>query len=542
MKLVSKRWMDWLKYRKGILLPAACLLFLLLVFVKPFQEVIVRIPSPQYEAVRLFYIWVLRFGILFLALLAVVLWLWGKRPFWLFPAVVVCLGFLYMAVLPPFSAPDEARHFVSAYRLSSQLMGSKSVADEAFAAAASEEERKAMEKGGSVLVREGDGRKEPYSQVGRDSYELVLSELFTMDHGSGVTVRPEAPVNTTPVAYLPQALGITAARLLHVGYIPLIYLGRLFNLLAFAGLSWLAVKLMPFRKEVLMAVSLLPMSLHLAASLSYDAVLIGLSMVFAAWCFYLAFEKKKVGTADVVVLGLLLVLLEPCKVVYLPLAGICLLIAPSKFGSRRRYWISVISVVSALALAMLLMNSAVLSGWIQDANPTIGWQEGASGYTLSDVIKQPYQTFLVCYETLATQLDYYLNTMLGGYLGNLDPDLFVPYFCLLLLWGVLILSAVRRAGEPVVMKAGHKAWIGFLLFLSVVLVFLSMLLGWTPKGFTYITGIQGRYFLPLLPLFLYLLFGGNVTVKRDWSRGLLFLECFVSVYALIRICGVACIR
>ena len=30
----------------------------------------------------------------------------------------------------------------------------------------------------------------------------------------------------------------------------------------------------------------------------------------------------------------------------------------------------------------------------------------------------------------------------------------------------------------------------------------SMLLGWTPKGFTYIAGIQGRYFLPILPLIL----------------------------------------
>lgn len=542
MKLAWKKGTAWMGHRKGLLLPVVCLLFLLLVFVKPFQDVIVGIPSPQYEAVRLFYIWVLRLGILFLILLAGVLWLWGKRPFWLFPTVVVILGIFYMAVLPPFSAPDEARHFVSAYRLSSELMGRQAVVDKEFAVSASLEERKAMEKGGRVLVREGDGRKEPYAQVERASYGLVLSELFTEDHSKGVTVRPEVFVRTTPVVYLPQALGITVARLLHLGYIPLIYLGRLFNLAAFAGLSWLAERLMPFRKEVLMAVSLLPMSLHLAASLSYDAVLIGLSMVFVAWCFYLAYEKKRVGTADVVILGLLLVLLEPCKVVYLPLAGICLLIPAAKFGSRRRYWISVASVVAVLVLSVFLLNHVVLSGWMQDGENAISWQGGAAGYTLSDILKRPYRAFLVCYETFATQLDYYQATMLGGYLGNLDPDLYVPYFGLILLWVVLILSAVRQAGEPVFMKAGQKVFIGFLLILSVGLVFFSMLLGWTPKGFTYITGIQGRYFLPLLPLFLYLLCGGNVTMKKDWGRGLLYLECFVSVYALIRICGVSCIR
>ncbi len=69
----------------------------------------------------------------------------------------------------------------------------------------------------------------------------MLRELFTKEAGSGTTVRFEAPVNTTPVVYLPQALGISFARVLHLGYIPLVYMGRLFNLLAFAAWhGWLS--------------------------------------------------------------------------------------------------------------------------------------------------------------------------------------------------------------------------------------------------------------------------------------------------------------
>lgn len=92
------------------------------------------------------------------------------------------------------------------------------------------------------------------------------------------------------------------------------------------------------------------------------------------------------------------------------------------------------------------------------------------------------------------------------------------------------------------MKSGHKVWIAVLAFLSIVLVLTSMLLGWTPKGFTYIAGIQGRYFLPILPLVLLMLYGDNLTVKRDYSRGTYYLECFVSIYALVRICSMTCIR
>lgn len=537
-----KKWQSVVLPKKGLWFAAMSLLFLLLVFVKPFAQVIEAIPSPEYEPVRVFYVWMLRLGVLFLAVLAGLLWFGkGKRP-WLFPVTVICLGLLYMMILPPFSAPDEPRHFVSAYRLSSQLMGKKAVADENFYAAASEKEMECINHGGNVLVREQDAREAPYAQIGRDTYELVITELLTKDTSEKMTVRWESPVNTTPAAYLPQALGIAAARVLQLGYIPLIYMGRLFNLLAFTGLALLAVRIMPFKKEVLMAVSLLPMTLHLAASLSYDTVIIGLSMVFFAWCFHLAYEKKEIGTKEVVILGLLLVLLEPCKIVYLPLAGICLLIPASKFGGKKRYWISVAAVIAVMVSAILLINYVVLAAWIQDTDNLISWEGGAAGYTIEDVLRKPYQSAMIYYETMVTQLDYYQATMLGGYLGNLDPTLEIPYFCLVLLWVVLILSAVRRTGEHSPMKAGQKLWMAVLICLSFALVLTSMLLGWTPRGFTYIAGVQGRYFLPILPLALLLLFGDNFSTKKDYSKELYYLECFISIYALERIVATTCIR
>lgn len=499
------------------------------------------IPSPEYESVRLFYIWVMRIGMIGLAALAGILWFCKRVPKFLFPATVVALGLLYMVVLPPFSAPDEPLHFVSAYQLSSAMMGKQSMADEEFAKTATEWEKECLEHGGRVLVREEDGQKGPYPKVNRDSYQRVLENFFTMDHSQGVTVRYEAPMRTTPVVYFPQAVGITVARVLHLGYIPLILMGRLFNLLTFAALAYFAARVMPFKKEMIMAVSLLPMTLHLAASLSYDAVLIGLSMAFIGWCFHLAYEKEQVEIKDVVVLAVILVLLEPCKIVYLPLTGICLLIPAAKFGSKKRYWISVVSVICVMALSVFLVNHVVLSVWVTDTENVISW-EGSAGYTFGELITHPYDTFMIYYETLVTQFDYYLTTMLGGYLGYLDPQLNVPQFGLFFLWVALLLSSVHKEGERIPVKCGQKVWIAVLVFISVCAVLFSMLLGWTPRNLTYITGIQGRYFLPILPFALVLLFGKWLTIKNDVTKGIYYLECFVSVYSLLRICSLACIR
>lgn len=533
--------MNLIRNKKGLTLTAGSILLLAFLFLVPYKKTIIGIPSPAFEPVRRFYWWLIVFGCGFLFFLGALLWIKKKISYWMYPVTIIIIGLFYILALPPFSAPDEAAHFVSAYRLSSQIMGKQAVADDKFLSDATEEEKDRISHGANVLVRSGDDATGLNTEAGQTAYNMVFTQMFSKDDSQGLTVRSEIPVNTSPVVYLPQAVGITLARLLHLGYIPLVMLGRLFNLLTFAAMSYFAIRVMPFKKEIIMAVSCLPMTLHLAASYSYDTVFIGLSMMFFAWCFYLAFEKDKVTVKDTVLLALLLILLEPGKIVYLPLAGICLFIPSAKFQSKKQYWISFISVIGAVLLSVFLVNRLVLTTWATQTESYVGWSE-AAGYTLSDVWNRPYDIFMVYYETFVSQLDYYLVTMLGGFLGNLDPNFTVPPFCLILLCYALFISVLKREGEEVPLKGGQKWFMLLLVFLSACLVLASMLLGWTPKEMTYITGVQGRYFIPLLPLVFLTIFDKNLSIKVDLRKSAWYLECFVSIYALIRICSTSCLR
>lgn len=68
------------------------------------------------------------------------------------------------------------------------------------------------------------------------------------------------------------------------------------------------------------------------------------------------------------------------------------------------------------------------------------------------------------------------------------------------------------------------------------MVFASMFMSWTPKGSITIAGIQGRYFLPLLPIFLLLFYSKNISLKKDMGRKYMFtavsLQC-VAVYGIL---------
>ena len=83
-------------------------------------------------------------------------------------------------------------------------------------------------------------------------------------------------------------MGITLARALGLGSIGLLFLGRLFNLLFYTGMGYLTMRRMPFGKEVVFGVGLLPMTLNLVSSMSYDVMILAMTAYFTAVCLDLS--------------------------------------------------------------------------------------------------------------------------------------------------------------------------------------------------------------------------------------------------------------
>ena len=80
-------------------------------------------------------------------------------------------------------------------------------------------------------------------------------------------------------------------KLLGLGSLVLLYLGRLFNLLFFAATGFLTLRRLPFGKTAVFAVYLLPMNLHLVSSLSYDVLITAFCGYFTAVCMDLAIRR-----------------------------------------------------------------------------------------------------------------------------------------------------------------------------------------------------------------------------------------------------------
>lgn len=484
----------------------------------------------------------------------------------LYPAVGLFLGILYLLVLPPLSAPDEISHYISAYQLSSRMLG-----------------REANYYTGHVLVRAEDwfledvdgnyplevdengiwrsqGRTEQGSdthvlgqtlneetyktiyQIGIKGSSTAIQQRFPeMDLDSQLAVSPYPPVTTTPLAYVPQAIGISLARLFHMNSLWLAYLGRLFNLLFFVGMTTLAMRRMPFGKEVLFGVALLPMTLHLSSSFSYDVMIMGCLFYFTAVCLDLAYSREKVGIADVVTLMALMAAAGPCKMVYAPMMGLCLLIPVKKFGGWMKWGVSAAAVGGSWAAAMLMINRQTIVDYATVTEQVVPWAEEA-GYSLTYLIHNPGRALQIFYNTVLWQAEHYHLTMIGSKLGNLDEVLDVPYVAVVLLTGCLVMLALRKPGENLVVKGGQRVWVLIVCAACAGVTMLSMLIAWTPLSSPVINGVQGRYFLPFLPALLAACKNDWLVLTKDRNRSILYLMFCVNGYVLLRLFSTVSMR
>ena len=266
------------------------------------------------------------------------------------------LGVLYSFVLPPYAAPDEKYHINQSFTLACR-----------WANFFSDEEWQM----GHVPTTTSFRRETDVNPTLQDenttvfTWQELTDTLFTTTDADFDSHQEYAELQTdqNPLLYLVSGAAVFLAYLFHLGFTPALMLGRLANLLLFAALAAYAVRVTPVGKRVFAAVALLPMTLHLAASFSRDAPLLGLCFAFTALVLDAAFGPDKGKALSPVRLGSLLltgVLLAPGKIVYLPLAALLLLVPGVRLGRHAKAKKAV--YLAACVVLALALNTGTLAG------------------------------------------------------------------------------------------------------------------------------------------------------------------------------------
>lgn len=259
------------------------------------------------------------------------------------------LGIAWSIITPPMAGPDEYTHLAGAYSMASQMMGQPG-AEMHYDDWGKETYRLPMRSCDAPYMRDRSG------EIGVFGYKQILDHPGGTGNSNQLTEQVEvvAPSNPQPVQYLPQALGVLLARLLGLGFYPMLLLGRLFSVAAYTVLVALAVAAAPrSSKEIFGVAALLPMGLSLSGSFSADTTVLGMAFLFTALCISGMSEQRPVSLARQGGLLILAALLAPAKAIYLGMVALVFPMQAENLGGRVR---------SRCFKALICV--AALAGWL----------------------------------------------------------------------------------------------------------------------------------------------------------------------------------
>ncbi len=428
--------------------------------------------------------------------------------------LILLLGTAYLFVMPPHSAPDEPAHFGTAYAYTNRLLGQEGKDEKGYAYVRKED----------MIYNEAQKSPSAYS------YQLFWEYFCSMAKDGEKTTFASRTVNGVwPLAYLPQIVGILLSRLLHLGGVPLFVLTRAMALLFYAVCGYQAVKRIPFAKGMLALALLLPISLELGASCSYDCTMLALSYLFAGEVWHCIYKKEQIVWKDWLLMAGIAVLVVPLKIVYWPLFALCLLIPAEKCTSVKSLWAGRVGVLGGGLLSLLAIRLSSMIYYLTRTSFYAAkgqWQ----GISMSDVLAHPAMAVRLLAESFRSQGDFYLTTMVGGRLGWLDteiPDYLVYGFLFL-----LFLAAVKTAGEKQYIQAKARLLAAGLSAAVILAIFGVFLITWTAAGADRIDGVQGRYFLPVLPVLLPCLRSGRLMLRENMDNVLLFGAILLHIFVI----------
>lgn len=411
-------------------------------------------------------------------------------------AIFLC-GALFCFADPPLQVPDETAHFLRSYSLSQGRFTfdhDRLYPDDVAKLVESFPGAWVASHTSQGLEYTEDGEERSYTtagyalkQRGEDGRVESIADGFAA-YFDGQPAKEEVgePYFFMTLSMLPQALGILVARLLGFKALGCLYAARLANLAAYAALCWLALKNCKRYKPVFTAFMLLPLSLYMAASVSYDATLLGFYYLVAS--FYCKDEILDRDIAVFIVAFLMMNLAKP----YINLLWVVLpLVLPrSAWKTRVKKWqLAVGCLVGGLALGKLF-------DWYGTAfrfnYPYVGRQiEGAAEVPqLLGILANPFRYASVLLGSFYEN-DFFLGQL--GLFGALDLE--VPFISLVSPL-VLLFAAALSVHEKSSLKPMPAFGLGALSIVYMAGAATAMYITSTPVGMIRIIGLQARYFLP----------------------------------------------
>lgn len=399
---------------------------------------------------------------------------------------IFILGLMLVFLVPPFQKPDEIFHYYRTAQVSNGVLGCKNDDSSLI-------EGKYFQLVESI--RQYDLPFKPENKIHVKQLWHMFSNKSTDDASDKHAISNN--ICSLPfIPYIPGASVLFISKIINLSPLFSFYLVRLSIFL----LSYfIFIKILKQTKINLRLVTVfffsIPMVVHQLTAISYDWLFI----ISSAWIFLLitnAISDKTIKLSELIQLVFAYFLLFITKGFGYEAFLLLLFLVPFKTLTYKSRVIGIILIVTALLLSValrLLQLDGINSSKMDFVSPA-----AQSTYLLNNMSELPFLIFT----TIDDRGTFYIESLIGIF-GWLDYKLssFV-LFVYVATFGILVIVVSKTY------RCNHS--LSLLIYLLITtatffLVHLVLYLFWTPVGYEFVGGVQGRYFLPLVPYIVLLL-------------------------------------
>lgn len=344
------------------------------------------------------------------------------------------------------------------------------------------------------------------------------------------------------VKRLPATVGILFGLLLGLPTYWVLQLGEIAAVLFYAFICYQALKILPVKKEIMALFMLFPIVLQEASSVSYDAVVIPLVFYFISYILWMKFEKSEITIKDVLMVLLCWGLISYIKPPYVALILLVFILPLDKMHIR--LWKVEINerVIRRWRIPMLVLAGVCLIVLVYHFRHNV-WIQVVYGFMV-----EWRQALRLFYATVRTWAEYLVISSVGNFGWLSAPvTLFFAVAVYLVLAFFTVVNSDTQPEKWFRMWDRIVIWGTFLLLMWFTVISMAnhtimiTLFGSEQVDATYqirdamyqipyIGGLQGRYFVPFLCLFL-IPFGQKKRVEeKTMSYAIVGIELYTVVY------------
>lgn len=435
--------------------------------------------------------------------------------------LVMTMGSIFIIIAPAFMGSDERAHFSRAYEIS----------DGHFVTTETEE---------GILATMPRSINKAYT--GYDDENKSLDGTITY---SDSIERMKIPLNKdnklnfcscnetnyfgaslySPFQYIPHLIGLELGKVLNLGPYWLLMLGRFTNLVCFAILTTIGIKILP--KFKLFATLLLcnPVVLAGATTFSADGITNALVFLFITYILYLVHTKRVLTLKSKIILFSLAFFIAMCKIVYFPVILLIFLLPKRSFGNKNESKkFKVLITIFSVCFSLL---------WLYFATKFLNNSSSTAEYQEKFVFLHMFKYIII---VIRTYVSLFENILANIFFGNQLYHWQLKVYSFFSFAYVFIIScSIFTEKGNFSLKKNQKILVILIMLMIVGLIstalFVQITIPNNKEGI--ISGIQARYFIPILLVCISVLNIKKVRFKEKDIFSLFMLMYFPAILTVI---------